>query len=63
MDEPVLDGKGKQICSVPGCGRRSLTGLVRGEGVCPYHWAAGNWGTDWAKRCFPNYTPRQDKKG
>lgn len=53
-----LDGTGRQLCSIPGCGRWSVPGLVHGSGKCPYHWAAGAWGEAWAKSCYPNYSPK-----
>lgn len=55
LDESRLDGTGKAICRL--CGHRSLPGLVLvlGKGYCPYHWAAENWGYDWADQCHPNH--------
>ena len=48
-----LDGNGRQWCCK--CAYRSLIGMVRGQGLCPYHWAARTWGKPWADRCYPNH--------
>ena len=45
------DGKGKQKCQH--CQHKSVKGLIRGEGLCPYHWAVYQWGQEWADRCYP----------
>jgi hypothetical protein len=43
-------GTGRQKCRR--CSLRSIPGLVRGQGLCPYHWAEANWGKAWAERCY-----------
>lgn len=45
------DGTGRQQCTI--CDRRSVAGLRSGSGKCPYHWAVGQWGQEWADRCYP----------
>jgi hypothetical protein len=52
-----LDGRGHCKCS-RGCGYWSLAGLAQGWRLCPFHWAEHQWGSDWARRCFPLWTPR-----
>lgn len=48
-----LNGLGKQRCSVAGCSYTSVSGLRKGRGRCPYHWAEGVWGHAWASRRYP----------
>lgn len=50
-----LNGSGRQPCSQGGCEFRSLAGLVRGAGECPFHWAQRQWGTAWAAQCHPTH--------
>jgi hypothetical protein len=52
-NEIGLDGSGKQICTK--CSHKSLPGLSKGSGLCPYHWAEKNWGSEWAKKYHPDY--------
>lgn len=59
MDRPDFNGKGKQLCKM-GCGWRSVSGLAKGQGMCPYHWAESQWGRDWAQQCYPQYQARYD---
>ena len=49
----LLNGKGKQQCTL--CGYRSIAGLMKGNGKCPFHWAKGNWGLNWASKCHPDH--------
>lgn len=44
--KPRVDGCGRQPCRH--CPRRSVGGLVAGQGLCPYHWAVRTWGQVWA---------------
>lgn len=53
MNQNNANGSGRQRCRH--CSSQSVAGLIKGEGLCPYHWAEKMWGTDWAKRCHPNY--------
>lgn len=55
------DGRGKQKCCQPGCGRWSIQGLRRGQGLCPFHWCERLYGHAYAKHCHPNYTPAEIK--
>lgn len=48
-----LNGNGKQKCTK--CSHQSISGLVKGNGLCPYHWSEMNWGTAWAQHCYPNF--------
>lgn len=50
-----LDGTGRQMCSKPNCNHKSIPGLINGAGKCPYHWAAGVWGEEWADKCYPEF--------
>ena len=50
---PELNGRGRQKCKH--CAHRSIAGMVKGEGRCPYHWAVTAVGKDWANKCYPNY--------
>lgn len=61
----TLDGKGRQPCSSPGCPFRSLRGMKRGRGLCPFHWHAWVWGHASAKQVHPTYhdTARARTKG
>ena len=43
---PRMDGTGRQRCTR--CPRRSVPGIAKGHGKCPYHWAVGVWGQRWA---------------
>jgi hypothetical protein len=44
------DGSGRQSCVH--CWRRSLPGMTKGRGLCPYHWAVWVWGRAWADSIF-----------
>lgn len=46
----TTERQGKQMCSIPGCDKRSIPGLIRGHGKCQYHWNAGVWGKEWADK-------------
>lgn len=48
--KPRPDGKGKQKCIR--CHRRSIGGMVKGHGLCPYHYAAEQWGQAWADSLY-----------
>jgi hypothetical protein len=48
-----LNGNGKQKCTH--CVHQSISGLVKGHGKCPFHWAAGNWGNEWASKQYPTH--------
>ena len=48
-----LDGNGRQKCTK--CNHKSIAGIVKGKGLCPYHWAHFQWGKKWADSCYPNY--------
>lgn len=37
-----------QVCTI--CGKRSIPGLIRGQGKCQYHWDAGAFGKKWADK-------------
>ena len=39
-------GRGRQMCVVPGCTERSIPGLVRGQGLCQYHYDRWQGWTD-----------------
>lgn len=52
---PDLDGKGRQRCMHDNCNHWSLRGHYRGKGLCPFHWAALNWGHAWASKCHPEH--------
>jgi len=45
------DGTGKQPCT-QGCGFRSVSGMHRGQGLCPYHFAVVFHGQAWADRTY-----------
>ncbi len=58
-----LNGNGRQSCSK--CAHRSVAGLSRGDGKCPFHWEEGVWGLAKASRDFPNHpqaTPQTDEQ-
>jgi len=46
---------GAQNCSQH-CGRRSIPGMKRGQGLCAFHYAAWMWGSAWAQHCYPSGT-------
>lgn len=48
-----LDGRGRQLCKK--CHHRSIAGMVKGEGRCPFHWAAHVWGLEWASKSYPTH--------
>lgn len=50
--KPRQNGTGKQGCSQRPCRYRSLPGLTRGQGLCPYHWAVKVWGQKWADTIY-----------
>lgn len=52
-----LDGTGRQKCTR--CDHRSIAGLFKGRGLCPYHYASAIWGKKWAAECFPNHPEAQ----
>ena len=41
----------KQSCTIQGCTKPSIPGLVRGHGKCQYHWNVGCFGQAWADEC------------
>ena len=54
---PITPSKGSQAksrvknpCTI--CGEPGIPGLIRGAGKCPYHWAAGVWGKEYADRLY-----------
>lgn len=55
-----MDGKGKQSCTR--CGYRSIRGMARGHGLCPYHWNFFMWGQPWADLRVPNFQPKPRNK-
>lgn len=57
-----LDGTSRQNCVQRPCPFRSISGLRRGQGLCPYHWAVGVWGKAWADQCFPNYARERQER-
>lgn len=40
----------KQKCTIPGCGKESIPGLLRGNGKCQYHYNVGQFGRAWADK-------------
>lgn len=44
-----------QDCTQAHCAEPSVPGLVQGCGKCPYHWAEGVWGREWANECHPEH--------
>ena len=48
-----LDGTGRQKCTL--CKHQSIAGIKSGHGKCPFHWASGNWGIDYASKIYPNH--------
>lgn len=54
---PNYDGNGRQRCA-HGCGYWSIAGMVRGQGLCPFHWARWAFGVNWARKCYPDWRPR-----
>lgn len=57
----TLDGTGTQKCSVSLCPFWSIAGLIRGQGFCPFHWAAHKWGLKWALQCHPTYVQEKPR--
>jgi len=57
----ALDGRGRQPCCKVPCGYRSLRGIRKGEGLCPYHWAVVVWGQAWGDSCFPGWKPKTER--
>jgi prepilin-type N-terminal cleavage/methylation domain-containing protein len=47
-----MNGKGRQMCKKKGCQFRSIAGMPKGSGMCPYHWAEDRWGKQWADQCY-----------
>ena len=54
---PITPYKGSQAksrvknpCTI--CGEPGIPGLIRGAGKCPYHWAAGVCGKEYADRLY-----------
>lgn len=44
------DGKGRQQCRK--CERKSVAGLVKGMGLCPYHFDVAMFGQEWADKIY-----------
>ena len=55
-----MNGHGKQPCSL--CSFRSVSGLVPGHGKCPFHWASGVWGLQWASQLYPEHPDAETKR-
>lgn len=53
-------GRGLQSCCR--CSRRSISGLVRGQGLCPFHFAEASWGEEWARKCYPEVKPPEKEQ-
>lgn len=52
MKQPRTHGTGRQPCNHRKCPWRSVPGLHKGEGKCPYHWAVGCWGRAYADSIY-----------
>lgn len=48
--KPRHDGAGRQPCRH--CRWRSVPGLRKGQGLCPYHWAVSAYGQAWADKQY-----------
>ena len=53
QNKQELNGTGKQKCTL--CGYKSHAGIKNGHGKCPFHWAVGQWGEEWASKCYPKH--------
>lgn len=49
----TLDGRGRQKCIH--CPHRSIAGLPRTQGLCPYHWNVWVYGRSWANHVRPSH--------
>lgn len=45
----------KQACREAHCSWPSISQVA----VCRYHWAAHNWGVEWADKCYPEHPHAQ----
>lgn len=54
--KPRIDGTGRQPCTK--CHRQSISGLVKGQGLCPYHWCVAAYGDAWANQIYLPEHPR-----
>ena len=61
MSITKLDGAGRQKCAAGKCKHKSLPGLIKGKGLCPYHWCYGLWGKDWADQQYPEFNQTKEK--
>lgn len=56
--KPRTDGNGKQQCQR--CQRKSIAGLPKGKGLCPYHYAEAQWGSSWADSIYESEANPQE---
>lgn len=54
-----LNGNGRQACTH--CSYRSVSGMLKGHGKCPFHFTSSTWGLDWASKLYPNH-PNSNKR-
>lgn len=48
--KPRPQGNGRQPCVH--CTLRSIAGMKKGQGLCPYHWAVQAWRKTWADSLY-----------
>lgn len=53
-NDKEYNGSGRQLCNK--CAFNSISGMMKKHGLCPFHYAAGQWGKEWAEKCYPDYS-------